>query len=241
MSTAGAAHSQHWYAEVSGGPLRQGDVIRGLAVPWFPVNLEIPAAVSSEAIIQLDARVTIGTWIILDASCDLDQKRCPHLVIAPVKEATLEALGAQKEKDRNERLEILRRGLYEARFLLADKPDATPPFPISFVEFRQHLLVPLEYVEHNATRPWLRLKAPIREQFGNWVGACFARVGPENEVLIPAFVPAFYDAQKLKATDGMTAHQSVARPRVASERSRSRFVDGVVDWVKEKWRRLRGS
>lgn len=235
MPTEDGEHWQHWYDEVTGGPLRQGDVFRALAVPWFPPDMTIPAASTREADTKLTARVTTGDWIVLDASCDLDQRRCEHVIIAPVRAATHENLRISKEKkekdqekEYKERLEILRRGLYEARYLLAEHPAAHPPFELSFVEFRQHLLTPLEFLERNAQTLRLRLKPPFREQFGNWVGACFARVGPEDRALIPVFVPNLFDTQKLRGVEGMAPPAQAtgrAAPQLAGKSSlRERFA-----------------
>lgn len=229
MATDGPGPSEYWYEEVTGGPLRQGDIIRDLSVPWFPEDLD-PDSAPPDSVVQFTARVTKGDWIVLDASCDLDQHRCTQILVAPVKSATQQMLGVvNKEKEYKERLEVLRRGLAEARYLLPEHVGAQPPFALSFVEFRQHLLVPIEHLERNANaRPRLRLRSPFREQFGTWAGGCLARIGPEDHTLIPPFLPKLFDAQKLRAVEGM--------PPIAQATSRLASRPGsfvkLVRWVR---------
>jgi hypothetical protein len=82
---------------------------------------------------------------------------------------------------------VLRKNLEGSKFLLSEHSGIDPPFPLSFVQFRSHLLMPVHYVRRCCTGKRLRLKHPFRESFGDWVGSNISRVGPENESLIPQF------------------------------------------------------
>lgn len=200
MATGVKAYYDHWYEVVDRPPFRQGDIVRNVVVFWLREDLSAPNpdAVSTQGA-QIDAKWLRGDWILLDASCDLDQRVCPQVLVAPVEMATHQTLKAPDEKQFKQRLEVMRRGGYPTRFLLSDHPKLSPPLAPSFVDFRHHLVLPIEYLERNAGGAILRLKSPMRELFGNWVGACISRVGPETEASIPAFTPALHDAQRLQA------------------------------------------
>jgi hypothetical protein len=184
----------HWYDAIRGPTLRQGDIFRQIAVYWLPEQLPGPGNESSAKLL-----FKTGDWIVLDASCDLEQKKCSNVLLAPVYEATRENLKCGTDKEWRERLEVVRRGLYQTRFLLAEWPRAQPTLPYSFVDSTWHVLMPLTHLEAVEGQR-IRLRSPLREQFGNWVGTCFSRVGPENETQIPSFTKSLHDAHRLRAT-----------------------------------------
>ncbi len=144
--------------------------------------------------------------IILDASCDVDhsdqrQPACEAVLMAAVTPANPETLRATG-KEYDQRLETLRQGLLPSKFLLPEVDDETLPFPLSFVEYRERFLLPHSYLLANlGVRP-RHLKSPHRERFGNWVGQCVSRVGPEDQALIPRFTSQMHPAQVLRAIDG---------------------------------------
>jgi hypothetical protein len=187
-----STHHRHWYESTGSGPFRQGDIFRGATIAWLPDTFTPHS--------ENELNLVTANWIALEASCDLDQRRCTQVLLAAVLDADLKNLKVGDEKAFQQRLEVMRRGGYVTRFLLSAEPDNK--FPLSFVEFNTRALVPLSYLDKVVLgTPVLRLKSPIREQFGNWVGGCFSRVGPENEALIPPFVKSLHDAQRLKAED----------------------------------------
>ena len=186
----------HWYDRVSGGKLRQGDLFCDQTIYWLPEDLQLQTDGHDGA--QTAAlHASRGCWIVLNPSCDLDQQRCSQVVVAQVLVASRENLRVKTDKELAQRLECLRRGHYPARFLLAAY-DAS--LPLSFVDFVSSRTIPRRWLE-TVTETHFRLKAPFREQFGNWVGSCFSRVGPEDHLLIPPFVDKLHDAHRLNATN----------------------------------------
>lgn len=204
---AGSGHYwDYWYETVAQPPFRQGDILRSVVAFWLDSDVPIPSAAALGGAVATNYRR--GDWILLDASCDLDQRVVPQALLAPVEPATHQTLKAPDDKQFKQRLEVMRKGGYVTRFLLSDHPELTPPFQLSFVDIRHHVVMPLESLEAQVVSPIIRLRSPIREQFGNWVGACFSRVGPENVALIPPFTASLHDEQRLRAAtleaDGVT-------------------------------------
>lgn len=245
MPTPGAnPYWRHWYEVVQQPPFRQGDILRGIVALWLSDALQVPEQnVASTDPIQVSAKWNKGDWIILDGSCDLDQRVCPQVLLARVEMATQQSLKAPDDKQFKQRLEVTRRGGYPTKFLLSDHPELTPPFALSFVDFRNHVLMPLKYLEKHAGGTILRLRAPIREQFGNWVGACVSRVGPEDVTLIPAFTSALHDAHRLQAA----ALESPEPPPQVAQRRRNVFVraasatwQGISRAASATWQRISG-
>ena len=211
------AHDEHWYDIVTADNLRQGDIIRALAIPYFDDEIvgmagDIDAASKEGAdAAPVPVQCARADWIVLDASCDVDHgdARRPavsHVLLVRVVSADLAGLSAKTEKELKERCEALRQGLVYSKFLLAACPRLEPNFPLSLVEYRQRSLLPHGYVLAGATRsgPRLRLRSPIRERFGNWAGAAISRVGPEEVATIDPFVPTLHDAQKLRAVGALS-------------------------------------
>ena len=178
---------QHWYEIIDNDSLRQGDIFRDLIVFGLPQDLPIPEKEPAPEE-ELTVRATwypAGDWIVMSASCDLERgsKSYPFLLIGRVQPATPETIRSPGKFD--EVLEVLKRGLEPTVFLLAEYPEIDPPFEQSFVTFRPHVTVPLEYLKRACTGPRLRLRPPFREQFGNWVGENISRVGIEVNAQIP--------------------------------------------------------
>jgi hypothetical protein len=180
----------HWYVQIVGDQtLRQGDIFRALLVYTLPQDLPVPAAPPAPGSrIPVDVAWARGDWIIMSASCDVDRPATvyPQVVLGRVVPATPVVLGTHSEKEYAERIEVIKKGLEPTRFMLAECPLTTPPFPPSVVQYRVHLTMPSDYLRRNCAGERLRLRHPIREVFGSWVGANIARVGPEDHVLIPA-------------------------------------------------------
>lgn len=179
----------HWYEPVEGNDtLRQGDIFRGLLVYTLPQDLpapDTPPAPGSR--IPVDVVWARGDWIIMSASCDVDRPAdvYPHVVLGRVLPPTRDVLGTKSDKEHNERIEVIKKGLEPGRFMLSECPSAAPPFPQSVVQYRVHLTMPSSYLRRNCAGQRLRLRSPFRESFGNWVGANISRVGPETHTLIP--------------------------------------------------------
>lgn len=108
-------------------------------------------------------------------------------------------LARHSENDRKKALEVLRKGYWPSRFLLSACGAVNPVFELALVDYRNRALLPHAYLVRNAQGPRLRLKSPFREQFGQWVGSCISRVGPENATLIPQFTEKLYPAHILNA------------------------------------------
>ncbi len=87
-----SSYWEHWYEVAEGTNLRQGDIFRSLVVYWLPDDLQTPGLPTEDALIPIAAKWLQGDWIVLDASCDLDQKLCPQVLLAPVRPATAETL-----------------------------------------------------------------------------------------------------------------------------------------------------
>jgi hypothetical protein len=195
-------HETHWYEQPDGADLRQGDIFLDLLV-YRALDPEVQAREGGEAALPVEE--LRGNWIILDASCDVEhaadrRAACQHVLLAQVvaaNEVSLSAAGPQL----NQRLEVIRRGMYGGRFLLSACSLFGIDFPMSYVEYRQHVLAPHFYLIRNIGARRLRMRSPWREALGNWVGGCFSRVGPEDETNVPPFVRALHDAQRLRAIE----------------------------------------
>jgi len=207
------SHESFWYEVVDGSTLRQGDIVRGLVVPALDESighrLDEIARQEGETELVLPLVYTRADWIVLDASCDVDYgpKRSPalsHVLIARVVPADGEGLGTQVLKELAERQEMLRQSIAYNKFLLSTYGDIDPPFPLSYAEYRFRYAVPHAYLVAFVTAcgPRLRLRHPIRERFGNWVGAAISRVGVEDAATIPRFA-SLQGSKPLKAVDGV--------------------------------------
>jgi hypothetical protein len=176
-------YSDLWYSVVEDDSLRQGDIFRNLLVFWLPQDLLANETGGDDQPVEV-ARAR-GDWIITSASCDVANNRYPLVFLSRVLPATQETLNEKSAKDFRTRLEVLRRGFEPTRFLLAECPNIEPAFPLSYVDYRVHALLPHPYLKRNCRGPRLRLKHPMREQFGVWAGANLSRVGPEDDTKIP--------------------------------------------------------
>lgn len=187
--TAAPGHSEQWYEVVEDSSLRQGDIIRNLYAFGFPQNL--PVRREHPALRErIPTRGDVGDWIIMSASCDLERGHTvyPYVLVGRVLPATADKLGNIAGDRLSETLEVMRRGYDLRRFLLAPYPGIEPAFPLSFVQFRPHLTLPLDYIKRSCVGRRLRLRPPFREWFGNWVGSSFSRIGIEDTAQVARFV-----------------------------------------------------
>ncbi len=182
MSTA----HQFWYETVDDTSLRQGDIFVDLVCYWLSKDLEPENPAPSVT------RAT-GTWIVAQASCDMEARGLERVVVLevlPASRRTLRIAENAPDKELKKRLEVIRRGAYPRRFLIPDRPTGRVTIPMSVVAWDNLATLPAEYLRrHFCDGPRLRLKSPLREMFGNWVGARFCAVGPEDEAVIPRFTP----------------------------------------------------
>jgi hypothetical protein len=187
--SAGDDYSAAWYEVVTETSLRQGDIFRGLLV--FRPNEHVePSDIDVVPDGHAQMSYDRGDYIVLSASCDVDQPNYPYAVLGRIVEAT-EANLKLTGKDYKTRVEVLRQGLVPSQFLLAQSSAVSPSFVQSIVQHKVHALLPVQYLRKCCTSPRLRLKHPFREKFGNWVGSCFSRVGPEDHTLIPQVAKIF--------------------------------------------------
>ena len=192
---------QQWYEIAEAPVLRQGDILRGLLVYWFPQTLPVLANDPPDGHVAVDAAWDRGTWIIMSASCDVERpsRAYAQVVIGRVLPATRDTLHQQNDDELRTRLEVLRQG-HVSVFLLAPHPTFEPAFPLSFVDWKTHLTMPAYYIRNAVgVRPRLRLNSPFRESFGNWVGGNFQRVGIENDLQMPRFRPQIFPEHILRA------------------------------------------
>lgn len=208
MADATPAFWTYWYDLGEFKNLRQGDILRGLTVLWFPQDMAIDeqalakAAAGEGAEVEVEAEYSKGDWIVFTASCEMDNDPDAQVLLGRVLEATQTNLKAPDEEQLKQRLEVIKRGQYPTRFLLAEFENCEPPFLRSIVDFHFQVQMPIQYLLRTAQGPRLRMNSPFREQFGNWVGACMSRVGPENFMLIPRIVKQLFDAQVSRAMEG---------------------------------------
>ncbi len=182
---------QQWYETAETPVLRQGDILRDLLVYWFPQTLPVLEGDAPQGEIAVNTVCARGTWIVMSASCDVERQSgvYPHALIGHVLPANNETLRLKSDGELQARLEVLRQG-HGSAFLLAHHLTVEPPFPLSFVDWKNHLTMPIDYLRNAVgVRPRLRLRSPFRESFGNWVGSNIQRVGIENDVAIPRFRP----------------------------------------------------
>lgn len=178
-----------WYEVVEDNSLRQGDIFRNLNVFWPSAELlPFDGSTAPEGYGKLD--FATGDYIIASASCDVDQANYPFVLLSRVLAVTEENLKTNA-KELPKFVEVLRLGLVPSQFLLAPFDSASPSFPLSTVQHKVHVLVPTGYLKNSCGGKRLRLKHPIREKFGNWVGASFSRVGPEDATNIPKGAKVF--------------------------------------------------
>lgn len=194
-------YQEHWYQVVEDDSLRQGDIFRDLLVFWLPDDLPIIEGEPDEEQAEVVAEWSRGHWIVMTASCDLHQGRCRGALLANVRPATPAGLNAQPGKDFEKKFEVVRKGLDPAKFMLADCDRVEPDFPISVAFFRTHVFLPLAYLRANCTGKRLRLRSPLREKFGNWVGRRLSTVGPEDHAQIPSNGRSIYPPHVLDAID----------------------------------------
>ena len=190
-----------WYEIPNGPALRQGDILRQLVVIWLPQDLPVLEPIGPEIPVRPEWRE--GDWIIMSASCDVDRPTgYPQVLLGRVLPAIPGTFGLREEgTEFQKRLEVVRKGLDPSKFLLPRHPGVDPPFPLSVVQFRVHVTMPIDYLRRIPLERRLRLRHPFRESFGNWVGANISRVGPETPMLIPGFGPKTWPADVLGAAD----------------------------------------
>ena len=172
-------YEREWYEVVDDDSLRQGDVLRQLTAFWFTPDLDPEQVEPPSGYDVLDV-------IVATPSCDLHQRRVDNVIVMRVFESTPAHLRAQNEDQYPVYFEVHRQGLVSHRFMLPDTALTEPAFPFSIVEGRQLFALPFLYVQrHASSSPHLRLRPPLREKFGNWVGGRFSDVGPEDAAGIP--------------------------------------------------------
>jgi hypothetical protein len=176
-------YQRKWYQVVENDSLRQGDLFRSLLVFWPSKDLE-PSDTDPGAETRVPFDWGRGDYIVLSASCDVDQRGYPYVLMGRVVPATSQHLKCS-EKELAQQIEVRRQGLVPSQFLLAPFQDIEPPFHLSLVTWKTHALIPIEYLRRSCTMPRLRLKSPHRERFGNWAGTNLSRVGPETDAQIP--------------------------------------------------------
>ena len=125
MSTA----HRHWYETVDDTSLRQGDIFIDLICYWLSKDLEpeSPSPPVSKA---------TGTWIVAQASCDMEArglKRVVVLEVLPASRRTLRFAENAPEKELKKRLEVIRSGAYPRRFLIPERPEGRVTMPMSVV------------------------------------------------------------------------------------------------------------
>lgn len=175
-----------WYDLVTSPELRQGDIFRGLLAYWLPQDLSsVVEGLDGSAEQSVRILSTRGDWIVLSASCDIVRGDNTHVLLARVAEVNDANLRADGPKSLQNKVEVLRQGYDPARLLLAEFGDAEPPFPMSFVEYRQQVFLPLQYLKAQCAHPRMRLKSPFREKLGSWAAANLGRVGVEDHAQIP--------------------------------------------------------
>lgn len=202
MPDAAVPFWTHWYDLADFENLRQGDILRELTVLWFPQGLTVDEEkVTAKEEIDAKPSYRRDDWVVLTASCDMENNSNAQVLLARVFEPNLTNLKVQNEEEVKLTLEVIRRGQYPTRFLLPEFEKDNFRFPRSVVDFHVHVLMPIQYLIRVAVSPRLRMKSPFREQFGNWVGACFSRVGPETVTQIPRIMPRVWPKQVLRATD----------------------------------------
>lgn len=161
MSTA----HRFWYETVQNRSLRQGDIFIGLTCYWLGSDLQPNSSAPP-------VRKAKGTWIVAQASCDMEAQGLERVVVLEVLPASRKTLriGEQApEKELKKRLEVIRRGAYARRFLIPERPEGRVTIPLSVVTWDNLAALPSEYLRgHYCGGPRLRLKGPLREMFGNW-------------------------------------------------------------------------
>ncbi len=183
-----SAVHEFWYETVEDTTLRQGDIFKDLLCYWLSEALEPESP-------EPPVKKAAGTWIVAQASCDMESRGLDRVVVLevlPASRKTLRLAEDTPEKELQKRLEVIRIGAYPRRFLIPERPEGRVTIPTSVVAWDNLATLPTEYLRrHYCGGPRLRLKSPLREVFGNWVGARFSAVGPENEAVIPRFTRVF--------------------------------------------------
>lgn len=198
VETQADRESPNWYDRVEDGSVRQGDIFRAIPAVWPADTYDQSADFSTEPV-RIDCANATLDAIVISASCDIANPKYPYSLLARVVDAEV-AVKATGDT-RLQRLEVLRQGLVPNQFLLPDSGDAVPKLGLSVVHHKVHIMVPTEALRRMAQMPRLRLRSPMREKFGQWVGACFARIGLEAETEIGRFVSSVFAPHVLDAQE----------------------------------------
>lgn len=192
--------ARFWYEVVSVAALRQGDILRGFPVFFAADAFDVPSE-GLEAQVPLPGEFLRGDWVIVSPSCDIDNDKTKHVLLAACQPVSAATLKAQSQTDMDQKLQVVSQGLDPSKFLLPEH-TADPRFPLSIVSNLAIGVMPVgtirRFVGQNAR---LRLRHPFRERLGNWCGQWISRVGPENETLMPRFT-SIYPKHVLTQNDG---------------------------------------
>ena len=185
-----------WY-ELRPSGLRQGDIFRAMVGYILLPNVTISQPPDDTVKDLLEH--WRGDWIVLTPSCDAETGRLrSNILLAKILPATPEVLKVAGA-DFKRRLEVMRQGKLNGRRLLPAAPHADPLFPLSVVECRLQGFAPRERLSEYDPGLRLRLKSPMREQFGNFVGQGFSDVGLEKQLEMDPFAGIGY-AEILEAS-----------------------------------------
>lgn len=203
--------AEAWYEVIGDGTMRQGDIYRDVELFRLGDSLRTTTAIDSVPVAKSE-----GTIILLSPSCDLEQDRVQTgVLVARIWAATEEHLGASKRSDYRKRLELLRQDGYAPRFLLPAFDGIEPPFPWSFVDWRQPYFLPKPYLRSLAEMERLRLRHPFREKLGIWAGQRLSEVGIEKKDSFDRFISIGGAGDVLEARE---AHGAMPLPEESEAR-----------------------
>lgn len=125
----------HWYELADFANLRQGDILRRVTVLWFPQDLTVDEEkVDAKEVIETEPAYKKDNWIVLTASCDMENNQDAQVLLARVFEPNQANLKTPNEDEFKLTLEVIRRGQYPSRFLLPEFETDTFRFPRSIVD-----------------------------------------------------------------------------------------------------------
>lgn len=174
----------HWWTQVQGPDLAQGDWLPDCVVPEMPADFQPPPPGGPTTRYEFTGRV--DDLIVITQSCDLEQNKVSFVALCPIYGLT-RFEEANPSFMRRGAWEQVRQGRVVGLHLLASPHDPAQNRGALVVDFRVIHSLPVGYLRRHASRlgDRRRLKSPYLEHFSQAFARFFMRVG------LPSDIPRF--------------------------------------------------
>lgn len=173
--------SLHWWEEVRGSQLAQGDLLDSCLLPTF-----IEPTRAEDGTLEMDCEGNRASLIVMTQSCDLVNEKASSVALCPIWTlAEYESFFPAFEK--KGAWESVRKGRVESLHLLASPSSPDENRAALVVVFEEIFSLPIEYLKGHADslgNRW-RLKSPYLEHLSQAFARFFMRVG------LPSTIPPF--------------------------------------------------